>query len=779
MPDILLESVLALILFGLVLYLTVVSRTRTSTASRGWNWIVGGFCLLLFSNLIGIADNFETLNQYAVIGDPEIQVFLEKVVGSLGGYLAFTIGFFLWVPEAFSARKQAEQKATQNAGLLRDVERISNTGHWTWVENEEDARVVSCSEQAARIFGTTVKEFIASSSSREAWLQWVFPDDRDAVNDAVQSFYLDFQENQASASPFDIEYRIVRTDGKVRHIREQAASTTDDHGIVSRSVGTIQDITEHKRLNEKVRTRDAWLSAILENAPIEIVLKDTEGRIMAISRSVSDDLGCGREGFLGLTTADFLPDDIAAIYMTADREVVESGKLIQQEVAEEIDGVMRHSLNAKFPLRDEDGKINGVCSLTTNITEIKQAEVTLREAHGELEQRIRDRTSELEQEIQQRIEAEGELRISEARFRDFAVGASDWFWEMDENLCFSYFSERFTEISGVVAEDLLGKTRRQSSLDMEDKRVRQNIADLEAHRPFRDFEHSRTLPDGSAVYMATSGTPIFDINNVFKGYRGTGSDVTAWVEADHSLRLAKEAAEVANQAKSEFLSTINHELRTPLTSIKGSIGILRGFLSEGLSEKGLELLEIASRNSDELIHIVNDMLDYEKAVSGSLSYQMSPFDIGALTQSAVDLTQEYAKSRGANFSCHTDQSNIWASIDEHRYGQILRNLLSNAAKFSHQGGTVDISLLEMDGYVRIEVTDYGVGIPLEYQATIFDPFVQIDSSDARQHSGTGLGLSICKTLVEDMDGSVGFTSEPGVGSTFFVEFPTVAPPDTA
>ena len=130
-------------------------------------------------------------------------------------------------------------------------------------------------------------------------------------------------------------------------------------------------------------------------------------------------------------------------------------------------------------------------------------------------------------DITQEKMAEDELVQSANRFRDFGTIASDWFWEMDENLRFSYFSDRFVEISGVEKEQLLGKTRSESGLDRADKQVMQNIRALEAHRPFRDFEHSRVRPDGTTVHMSTSGVPVFDAGGNFQGYHGTGRDITA------------------------------------------------------------------------------------------------------------------------------------------------------------------------------------------------------------------------------------------------------------
>ena len=147
------------------------------------------------------------------------------------------------------------------------------------------------------------------------------------------------------------------------------------------TVGIRTDITHVKHTEEAIRTRDAWLKGILENTPLEIVLKDTEGRIMAVSENVAAEAGLLREDYIGRTTADFLPADIAEIYMKADREVMKHGRLVQQEVIEKNqDGSLRHMLNANFPLKDDAGKTIGICSLTTDVTEMKDVQAQLHQA---------------------------------------------------------------------------------------------------------------------------------------------------------------------------------------------------------------------------------------------------------------------------------------------------------------------------------------------------------------------------------------------------------------
>ena len=184
-----------------------------------------------------------------------------------------------------------------------------------------------------------------------------------------------------------------------------------------------------------------------------------------------------------------------------------------------------------------------------------EAQEALREAHDKLEQRVEERTSELNQEIQQRIEAEETLRDSEERFKDFAAAASDYFWETDENLRFSYFSERFTEVTGVPKESLLGKTRKASSIDVEDEEAyRHHLADLAAHRPFRDFVHPRTHDNGRVVYLSISGDPVFDEAGIFQGYRGSGTDISERKQMDEELHLARDYLELRVKKRTRELT---------------------------------------------------------------------------------------------------------------------------------------------------------------------------------------------------------------------------------
>jgi PAS domain S-box-containing protein len=227
--------------------------------------------------------------------------------------------------------------------------------------------------------------------------------------------------------------------------------------------------------------------------------------------------------------------------------------------------------------------------------------------------------------------------------------------------------------------------------------------------------------------------------------------------------------------KGEFIAKVSHELRTPLTAVIGSLELLREDEDIDMPPHARGFLDMAWRNTERLATLVNDVIDTERIESGALVFRDMEFEIAPLVRESVELNQPYAAREKVTLAADPDMPRAFVRADRDRIMQVMANLLSNAAKFSPEGGTVRVTVTRSGDTVRISVADRGPGIPDEFRSRIFGKFAQADGSDTREVGGTGLGLAIAKTIVERVGGVIGFDSERGVGTTFWFELPASNP----
>lgn len=285
-------------------------------------------------------------------------------------------------------------------------------------------------------------------------------------------------------------------------------------------------------------------------------------------------------------------------------------------------------------------------------------------------------------------------------------------------------------------------------------------------RPGKSDESEWTFirKDGSRFRGWLVVTALTGGDGEISGYLGILADITERKEME--------------RMKDEFISTVSHELRTPLTSIRGSLGLLAGGALGSMSEKATSMVKIAHQNSERLVRIINDILDIEKIEAGKLELHRQRLALGTLLEQALEVNQSYADKYQVTLRLEALPEGVAVLADPDRLMQVMANLLSNAAKFSPPGSTVQIRASVRDRRVWVEVEDHGTGIPEEFRPHVFEKFAQADGSTSRRFEGTGLGLSITRQLLEAMGGSIGFHSTIGRGTTFHIELPR-APDETA
>lgn len=372
------------------------------------------------------------------------------------------------------------------------------------------------------------------------------------------------------------------------------------------------------------------------------------------------------------------------------------------------------------------------------------------------------------------------LAASNARFKDAIEALPDGFAVFDENDRLVRCNQRYREFFATENSSLvLGLTFEEVLRESVGAGVyRLRDSSTETQNQFcelRMSHHRSPTPEGLELSL-TNGRWLRAVESRVP----SGGTVIAYTDVSElkkkELELAAEKlkAESANEAKTAFLATVSHELRTPLNAILGMLNLLQ--LSGRLQPKDQEYIDLTHDSAEHLLNLLNELLDLSKMEANKLELESNEFNLAAVARKALKLCESKANQKQISLEIRLDpESEAMVKGDAGRLQQILLNLLSNGVKFT-DNGSVTLSVSKeisttSDGLFRFKVEDTGVGFTTEQAATLFQPFLQLDSTASRKHEGTGLGLAICKRLTELMGGKISAKGEPGKGATFELMLP--------
>jgi PAS domain S-box-containing protein len=377
-------------------------------------------------------------------------------------------------------------------------------------------------------------------------------------------------------------------------------------------------------------------------------------------------------------------------------------------------------------------------------------------------------------ELKQR---ESELIGSEARLRDFAETASDWFWETDLMQRIVFVSDKLTA-HGVDPRDWLGRSLGEIcvSSNTEPDKLGSYLSLLRECASFRDltlqFAVGREEGADELRYVSMSAKAVRAPDGAFQGYRGVGRDVTSTITNAKMLKEAVERAEVANRSKSQFLANMSHELRTPLNAILGFSDVMRlGMMNEEAPAHRSYAADIHSSGAH-LLELINDLLDLAKIEAGKMELSEERIEVAGLVGEVSTIMADQIARAGLTLAHRLDAGLPQLIVDARSFRQMLFNLLSNAIKFSSDGGHVTIALARAaSGAIRLSVSDTGIGIAARDLPRLMEPFAQVDNALSRRHRGTGLGLTLVRTLAELHGGQLTIESQLGRGTKVHVDLP--------
>jgi PAS domain S-box-containing protein len=378
-------------------------------------------------------------------------------------------------------------------------------------------------------------------------------------------------------------------------------------------------------------------------------------------------------------------------------------------------------------------------------------------------------------DVTERVRAEEERRRSDALLREMERIAHIGSWEWDLETGTLWWSEELYEVYGVdPAAGPVTFERFLALLHPGDRvMVQQSVQRaLQDGRPFA-FDHRVVRPDGHMRSLHGRGRVFRDDNGRPVRMVGSGQDITERKQAEEALRRAKEEAEAANRAKSDFLAVMSHELRTPLNAIGGYAELIELGVRGPVTDAQRQDLDRIQHSQRHLLRLINEVLSYARMEAGAVSFDLADVSVAERVGAAEAMVLPQASARGITVERRACAPELVARADPERLQQILLNLLSNAVKFTPSGGRIGIRVEPSDDAVAIRVWDTGFGIAPEKLQTVFEPFVQVGRGLSNPMDGVGLGLAISRDLARGMGGDLSAESTPGAGSTFTLLLPRV------
>ncbi len=505
----------------------------------------------------------------------------------------------------------------------------------------------------------------------------------------------------------------------------------------------LSDETEQRRLAQKALARqEQILRTLIDHLPERIFVRDIHGKYIVENLAHLQFVGKSRlDEVIGKTVFELFPADLAARFAADDNLVLETGQPLLERVERFVDfaGEQQWIATSKIPLRDpEGGQVVGIIGVGRDLTEQKLTQQQLSQE--------RDLMNVLMDSVPDSIYFKDTacrfLRVNRALANlmelddpRMALGRSD----------FDFFAQ-----------------------DHAEKAFRDEQEVLRTYEPIINQEEREVTRSGRVRWVSTTKMPFFDSQGGICGTFGITRDVTSRKHAELELQRARDAAEAANRAKSEFLCNVSHEIRTPMN---GVIGMTELLLDTALSEQQRDYLRLVMASAEDMMRVIDDILDFSKIEAGRLDLTPVVFDLRESLGDTLKTLALRAHRKGLELACHVRPdvpSHVLA--DPQRLRQIVVNLVGNAIKFTERGEVILHAAVEErsgdDVLLHLSIRDTGIGIPEHMVESVFLPFMQVDSAMNRRYGGSGLGLPISRRLVEMMARRMWLESVLGQGSTF-------------
>jgi PAS domain S-box-containing protein len=546
----------------------------------------------------------------------------------------------------------------------------------------------------------------------------------------------------------------------------------------------VRDALEHIRVD----------AAQLQALEWRVVAGKVEARDTLASQLILDDMATQSRVVAGLHTADRTPTAVGAMVAAFKQLTPTLGTQSLKQVNQiyrtrylpariGLDHVVLASHRAserKLATAAREIKIGTSLSLFAAVLLMLGLAVRVKRSRAREIRIVRKADSELSERNELLLDSQRRVRSAERLYRQLVERLPGvTYISSPASVGPTFISPQALGLLGLPAEEFISHPEMAMQVIHPDDRegVEANMEALRRDGGEYSGEFRVVHPDGRVVWIGDHAVVVPGEDEKPLHVQGYLRDITPFKDAEARQSAALEMEQSANEKlrelgamKDDFVALVSHELRTPLTSIRGYLELVLDGKSSGLTQENSEFLGIVDRNAARLERLVDDLLFMARLGSGKLELSLQDTDLAALARESVGAATPRATAQAVKLECEVDEVPP-VSGDPGRLGQLLDNLISNAVKFTPDGGRVDVRVFPQNGDIAVEVADTGIGISTNEQSQLFERFFRTSAAGERAIQGTGLGLSISKAIVEAHHGRIELESEENIGTTIRVLLP--------
>jgi PAS domain S-box-containing protein len=695
--------------------------------------------------------------------------FIAKDGTVISGLMSASIIDFDGVPHILNVTRDITQSKRSEEALVRErylMEAIMNNLPDHVYFKDRDSRFIRINREQAKMFGLNDPSEATGKTDFDFFTE-----------EHARNAYNDEQEIIRTGHPLSVEEKETWEDRPPTWVSTVKMALYDHSGKIVGTFGISRDVTSRKKAEDELAAERNLLRTLIDNMPDRIYAKDLQSRFIIFNDALMKRMGKSNpEEIIGKTDFDLLPEELATRFSTNEQEIIRSGKpmIDHEESMRTISGKCTWSLTTKVPLLDAEGKIYGIVGVGKDITDRKRNEMESQVMY-EIAQGITtsDNLDELMKLIHQSL---GKVVYAKNCF----VALHD---EKTGLFSFPYFVDKYDPVPSPMAMErsctaYVFRNNKPFFFSQEtfDKLVEQNEVELIGSPSPSWIGIPLRTPSkviGVLVLQHYERDDVYTENDL-KFLISVGSQIAISIErkkSEEEIKLRNELLQVINAEKDKFFSILAHDLRGPLSSFVAATQIITEEIQSMTLEEIRDITMSMKNDATNIYSLLENLLEWSRLKRNIMEFTKIRLNVRKKIESCLQVLSEMAKKKEIEINVSV-QDDLEVEADDHMFDTIIRNLISNAIKFTRIGGKINITAFNnQDNSIKISIRDTGIGIPAELQNKLFMLNEKTSRKGTEDEPSSGLGLLLCKEFIEKHEGRIWVESEEGKGSTFSLTIP--------